>query len=375
MQTELGFTSKFPRWAIAFKFQTEQVSTKLIDITYQVGRTGAITPVANLSPTLLNGTIVKRASLHNEEQIEKLDLYYDDKVFVEKGGEIIPKIVSVDKKSRDILQKKVKFIQECPYCNSKLKKSNDEAQHYCLNSSTCYPQIVGRFKHFISRKAMDIDGFGSETIERLLDKNIIKNFDDIYNLKVGQLVGLERMAQKSAENLVFAISNSKAQPYHKVLYSLGIRHVGETVSKRLTSYFPTINDLINASYEDILNVDEIGEKIAMSLKKYLSEPINLELLKKLNDLGLNFAQNKSEKKGTSLDKLSFVITGTFEKISRDSLKDIILNNGGKVVSSVSSKSIIISGLNPGPSKMNKAKDLGNEPLSLEDFINLYNINI
>ena len=375
MQKHLGFTSKFPRWAIAYKFQTEQAVTKLVDIDFQVGRTGAITPVANLEPVLLNGTIVKRASLHNEDQIDKLDLYQNDTLTVEKGGEIIPKIVSVNYRLRNLKSKKISFIKNCPACGSLLFKNDDEAQHYCLNSKGCYPQIVGRFKHFISRKAMNIDGFGTETIERLLKKDIIKNFDDIYNLKVGQLVGLERMAQKSAENLVFAISNSKAQPYHKVLYSLGIRHVGETVSKRLTSYFPTINDLINASYEDILNVDEIGEKIAMSLKKYLSEPINLELLKKLNDLGLNFAQNKSEKKGTSLDKLSFVITGTFEKISRDSLKDIILNNGGKVVSSVSSKSIIISGLNPGPSKMNKAKDLGNEPLSLEDFINLYNINI
>ena len=375
MQTELGFTSKFPRWAIAFKFQTEQVSTKLIDVTYQVGRTGAITPVANLSPILLNGTIVKRASLHNEEQIEKLDLYYDDKVFVEKGGEIIPKIVSVDKKSRDILQKKVKFIQECPYCNTKLKKSNDEAQHYCLNSSTCYPQIVGRFKHFISRKAMDIDGFGSETIERLLDKNIIKNFDDIYKIELSQLVDLDRMAQKSAENLINAINDSKKQPFNKVLFSLGIRYVGETVSKKLANHFKSIDELINASYDEILNVDEIGEKIAMSLKEYFGMSSNIRLIEKLKNHQLNFYQNENDKSGNSLKNLSFVVTGTFENISRDKLKEIIISNGGKVTSSVSLKSQIIAGNSPGPSKMDKADKLGLKPLNFEEFISLYKIEI
>ena len=375
MQTELGFTSKFPRWAIAFKFQTEQVSTKLIDVTYQVGRTGAITPVANLSPTLLNGTIVKRASLHNEEQIEKLDLYYDDKVFVEKGGEIIPKIVSVDKKSRHILQKKVKFIKECPYCNTKLKKSNDEAQHYCLNSSTCYPQIVGRFKHFISRKAMNIDGFGSETIERLLEKNIIKNFDDIYKIELSQLVDLDRMAQKSAENLINAINDSKKQPFNKVLFSLGIRYVGETVSKKLANHFKSIDELINASYDEILNVDEIGEKIAMSLKEYFGMSSNIRLIEKLKNHQLNFYQNENDKSGNSLKNLSFVVTGTFENISRDKLKEIIISNGGKVTSSVSSKSQIIAGNSPGPSKMAKADKLGLKPLNFEEFISLYKIEI
>ena len=375
MQTELGFTSKFPRWAIAFKFQTEQVSTKLIDVTYQVGRTGAITPVANLSPTLLNGTIVKRASLHNEEQIEKLDLYFDDKVFIEKGGEIIPKIVSVDKKSRDISQKKVRFIQECPYCNSKLKKSNDEAQHYCLNSSTCYPQIVGRFKHFISRKAMDIDGFGSETIERLLDKNIIKNFDDIYKIELSQLVDLDRMAQKSAENLINAINDSKKQPFNKVLFSLGIRYVGETVSKKLANHFKSIDELIDANYDDILNVDEIGEKIAMSLKEYFGMASNIRLIERLKNHKLNFYQNENDKSGNSLKNLSFVVTGTFENISRDKLKDIIINNGGKVTSAVSSKSQIIAGNSPGPSKMAKADKLGLKSLNFEEFISLYKIEI
>jgi len=375
MQTELGFTSKFPRWAIAFKFQTEQVSTKLIDITYQVGRTGAITPVANLSPTLLNGTIVKRASLHNEEQIEKLDLYYDDKVFVEKGGEIIPKIVSVDKKSRDILQKKVKFIQECPYCNTKLKKSNDEAQHYCLNSSTCHPQIVGRFKHFISRKAMDIDGFGSETIERLLDKNIIKNFDDIYKIELSQLLDLDRMAQKSAENLINAINDSKKQPFDKVLFSLGIRHVGETVSKKLANHFKSIDELIDASYDEIMNVDEIGEKIAMSLKEYFGMLSNIRLIERLKNHKLNFYQNVNDKSGNSLKNLSFVVTGTFENLSRDKLKEIIISNGGKVTSAISSKSQIIAGNSPGPSKMAKADKLGLKPLNFEEFISLYKIEI
>jgi len=375
MQTELGFTSKFPRWAVAFKFQTEQVSTKLIDVTYQVGRTGAITPVANLSPILLNGTIVKRASLHNEEQIEKLDLYYDDKVFVEKGGEIIPKIVSVDKKSRHTLQKKVKFIQECPYCNSKLIKSNDEAQHYCLNSSTCHPQTVGRFKHFISRKAMNIDGFGSETIERLLEKNIIKNFDDIYKIELSQLVDLDRMAQKSAENLINAINDSKKQPFNKVLFSLGIRYVGETVSKKLANHFKSIDELINASYDEILNVDEIGEKIAMSLKEYFGMSSNIRLIERLKNHQLNFYQNEIDKSANSLRNFSFVVTGTFENISRDKLKEIIINNGGKVTSAISSKSQIIAGNSPGPSKMAKADKLGLKPLNFEEFISLYKIEI
>ena len=375
MQKHLGFTSKFPRWAIAYKFQTEQAITKLVDIDYQVGRTGAITPVANLEPVMLNGTIVKRASLHNQEQIEKLDLCHNDILIVEKGGEIIPKIVSVDYGARNLNSKKVTFIKNCPACGSLLFKNDDEAHHYCSNFKGCKPQIIGRFKHFISRKAMNIDGFGTETIERLLNENIIKTFDDIYNIKIDQLVGLERMAQKSAENLVNAINNSKSQPFHKVIYSLGIRYVGETVSKKLANHFSFISDLINTSYEEILDVDEIGEKIATSLNKYFSETSNLELINNLRNVGLNFSNEFEKKTGTSLAKLSFVITGTFETISRDSLKEIIRNNGGKVNSGVSSKSIIISGKNPGPSKMKKVRDLGLIPLSFEEFINLYKIKL
>ena len=375
MQTKLGFTSKFPRWAIAFKFKTEQVSTKLIDVTYQVGRTGAITPVANLSPVLLNGTIVKRATLHNEEQIEKLDLFYNDIVFVEKGGEIIPKIISVDKKFRDNSQSKVNFIQNCPSCDSQLQKIEEEAQHYCVNSLNCHPQIVGRFKHFISRKAMNIDGFGSETIERLLEKNIIKNFDDIYNIKIDQLVGLERMAQKSAENLFIAINESKKQPFNKVLFSLGIRYVGETVSKKLTTHFKSIDELINASHEDILNVDEIGEKIAASLIAYFGFAKNLELIERLKNHGLIFHQNINLITGSSLKGLSFVVTGTFENFNRDKIKEIIVNNGGRVSSNISSKSLIIEGESPGPSKIKKAEKLGIKTLSIEEFISFYQIKI
>ena len=375
MQTKLGFTSKFPRWAIAFKFKTEQVSTKLIDVTYQVGRTGAITPVANLSPVLLNGTIVKRATLHNEEQIEKLDLFYNDIVFVEKGGEIIPKIISVDKKFRDNSQSKVNFIQNCPSCDSQLQKIEEEAQHYCVNSLNCHPQIVGRFKHFISRKAMNIDGFGSETIERLLEKNIIKNFDDIYNIKIDQLVGLERMAQKSAENLFIAINESKKQPFNKVLFSLGIRYVGETVSKKLTTHFKSIDELINANHEDILNVDEIGEKIAASLIGYFSFAKNLELIQRLKNHGLIFHQNINLITGSSLKGLSFVVTGTFENFNRDKIKEIIVNNGGRVSSNISSKSLIIEGESPGPSKIKKAEKLGIKTLSIEEFISFYQIKI
>tara|TARA_B100000965_G_scaffold63192_1_gene48989 strand:- start:18610 stop:20607 length:1998 start_codon:yes stop_codon:yes gene_type:complete len=375
MQTKLGFTSKFPRWAIAFKFKTEQVSTKLIDVTYQVGRTGAITPVANLSPVLLNGTIVKRATLHNEEQIEKLDLFYNDIVFVEKGGEIIPKIISVDKKFRDNSQSKVNFIQNCPSCDSQLQKIEEEAQHYCVNSLNCHPQIVGRFKHFISRKAMNIDGFGSETIERLLEKNIIKNFDDIYNIKIDQLVGLERMAQKSAENLFIAINESKKQPFNKVLFSLGIRYVGETVSKKLTTHFKSIDELINANHEDILNVDEIGEKIAASLIAYFGFAKNLELIERLKNHGLIFHQNINLITGSSLKGLSFVVTGTFENFNRDKIKEIIVNNGGRVSSNISSKSLIIEGESPGPSKIKKAEKLGIKTLSIEEFISFYQIKI
>ena len=375
MQTKLGFTSKFPRWAIAFKFKTEQVSTKLINVTYQVGRTGAITPVANLSPVLLNGTIVKRATLHNEEQIEKLDLFYNDTVFVEKGGEIIPKIISVDKKFRDNSQSKVNFIQNCPSCDSQLQKIEEEAQHYCVNSLNCHPQIVGRFKHFISRKAMNIDGFGSETIERLLEKNIIKNFDDIYNIKIDQLVGLERMAQKSAENLYIAINESKKQPFNKVLFSLGIRYVGETVSKKLTTHFKSIDELINASHEDILNVDEIGEKIAASLIGYFGFTKNLELIQRLKNHGLIFHQNINLITGSSLNGLSFVVTGTFENFNRDKIKEIIVNNGGRVSSNISSKSLIIAGESPGPSKIKKAEKLGITTLSIDEFISFYQIKI
>ena len=375
MQTKLGFTSKFPRWAIAFKFKTEQVSTKLIDVTYQVGRTGAITPVANLSPVLLNGTIVKRATLHNEEQIEKLDLFYNDIVFVEKGGEIIPKIISVDKKFRDNSQSKVNFIQNCPSCDSQLQKIEEEAQHYCVNTLNCHPQIVGRFKHFISRKAMNIDGFGSETIERLLEKNIIKNFDDIYNIKIDQLVGLERMAQKSAENLFIAINESKKQPFNKVLFSLGIRYVGETVSKKLTTHFKSIDELINANHEDILNVDEIGEKIAASLIAYFGFAKNLELIERLKNHGLIFHQNINLITGSSLKGLSFVVTGTFENFNRDKIKEIIVNNGGRVSSNISSKSLIIEGESPGPSKIKKAEKLGIKTLSIEEFISFYQIKI
>ena len=375
MQDKLGFTSKFPRWAIAFKFKTEQVSTKLIDVTYQVGRTGAITPVANLSPVLLNGTIVKRATLHNEEQIEKLDLFYNDIVFVEKGGEIIPKIISVDKKFRDNSQSKVNFIQNCPSCDSQLQKIEEEAQHYCVNSLNCHPQIVGRFKHFISRKAMNIDGFGSETIERLLEKNIIKNFDDIYNIKIDQLVGLERMAQKSAENLFIAINESKKQPFNKVLFSLGIRYVGETVSKKLTTHFKSIDELINANHEDILNVDEIGEKIAASLIAYFGFAKNLELIERLKNHGLIFHQNINLITGSSLKGLSFVVTGTFENFNRDKIKEIIVNNGGRVTSNISSKSLIIEGESPGPSKIKKAEKLGIKTLSIEEFISFYQIKI
>ncbi|MEC8367630.1 MAG: NAD-dependent DNA ligase LigA [Bacteroidota bacterium] len=268
-QKELGFTSKFPRWAIAYKFKTEQATTKLIDVSYQVGRTGAVTPVANLKPVLLNGTIVKRASLHNSDNIEKLNLKYDDHVIVEKGGEIIPKIVDVVISKRSSNTKEFTFIENCPSCNNELVKIEGEAQHYCLNKKNCHPQIIGRIKHFISRKAMNIDGFGTETIERLLKNNLINDFSDIYNLHYKDLIDLERMAEKSAKNLIDAIEKSKDQPFSKVLFALGIRYVGETVSKKITSKIFSIDELMILTTEDLLKIDEIGEKIALSLRDIL----------------------------------------------------------------------------------------------------------
>ena len=372
-QKELGFTSKFPRWAIAYKFKTEQAITQLIDVTYQVGRTGAVTPVANLEPILLNGTIVKRASLHNSDQIDKLNLKYGDYVIVEKGGEIIPKITNVVLSRRSEKSRKIIFKKKCPSCDSELVKS--EAQHYCLNKKNCHPQILGKIKHFISRKAMNIEGFGTETIERLLEKKLINDFSDIYKLNLNDLINLERMAEKSAQNLISAIEKSKDQPFEKVLFGLGIRYVGETVSKKITSKISDIDKLMKLSVDDLLKIEEIGDKIALSLVKYFSDDDNIEQIKRLKEVGLNFHMVNDLNITSVLSNLKFVITGTYTQISRDNLKSNIEKNGGEVSSSLSKNtSYLIFGDNPGPSKLSKAKILGVKTISLQNLINKFNLD-
>ena len=376
-QKELGFTSKFPRWAIAYKFKTEQVTTKLIDVTYQVGRTGAVTPVANLEPVLLNGTIVKRASLHNSDQIKKIDLHENDTLIIEKGGEIIPKILGVVIEKRILNSKPVLFRETCP-CNlkSRLVKMSGEAQYYCVNHKYCHPQILGRIKHFISRKAMNIDGFGTETIERLLENNLINDFSDIYNLHYKDLVDLERMAEKSAKNLIDAIEKSKEQPFSKVLFALGIRYVGETVSKKITSKIFSIDDLMKLATEDLLKIDEIGEKIALSLRDYFDDLDNRNLIEKLKNNGLKFHTDINHIKSHTLSDLKFVITGTFQEVSREKLKLIIEDNGGVISSSLSKNTnFLIKGENAGPSKLSKADKLNVDILSIDEFKNKYNLNI
>ena len=372
-QKELGFTSKFPRWAIAYKFKTDQAITQLIDVTYQVGRTGSVTPVSNLEPILLNCTIVKRASLHNSDQIDKLNLKYDDYVIVEKGGEIIPKITNVVLSRRSENSRKIIFKKKCPSCDSELVKS--EAQHYCLNKKNCHPQILGKIKHFISRKAMNIEGFGTETIERLLEKKLINDFSDIYKLNLNDLINLERMAEKSAQNLISAIEKSKDQPFEKVLFGLGIRYVGETVSKKITSKISDIDKLMKLSVDDLLKIEEIGDKIALSLVKYFSDEDNIEQIKRLKEVGLNFEMVNDLNISSILSNLKFVITGTYAQISRDNLKSNIEKNGGEVSSSLSKNtSYLILGNNPGPSKLSKAKILGVETISLQNLINKFNLD-
>ena len=367
-QKDLGYTSKFPRWAIAYKFATERAETKLIDVEYQVGRTGVVTPVAVLEPVLINGTKVKRASLHNKDQIEKLNLHQNEYVFVEKGGEIIPKIVGINKEKRSSDAKPVMFSEICPCpIQSNLVKIAGEAQHYCVNHKKCPPQILGRFKHFISRKAMNIDGFGIETIERLIKINELKNFSDIYALSKQKLISIDRMAEKSAQNLLTAIKNSISQPFHKVLFSLGIRHVGETVALNLVNNFKTIENLMNADFDQIISVNEIGDKIAESLIEYFDDVENKEEIQQLKYLGLCF-KIRNENKSNILNNLKFVISGTFQEISREDLKSMILSNGGSVSSSVTKNIILIIGENVGPKKISKADSLGIEKLTYDRFI-------
>lgn len=374
-QDELGFTAKSPRWAIAYKFKSEQVSTKLNSISYQVGRTGSITPVANLEPVQLAGTIVKRASLHNADQIEKLDIRVGDTVFVEKGGEIIPKIIAVDFTKRPENSEATKYITHCPECNTELVRSEGEANHYCPNFYGCPPQIIGRIQHYISRKAMDIEGLGGETVALLFNNGLVHNYADLYELTVEQIRPLERMAQKSAENLVNGVANSKSIPFERVLFALGIRFVGETVAKKLAKHYKSIDALRQATLMDLILVDEIGDRIAQSVLDFFENEENKIIIDRLKSFGVQF-EIIEKINPNATDKLSgkiFVVSGVFEKFSRDDLKKAIEDNGGKVGSSISAKTdYVVAGDNMGPAKLDKATKLNIPIISEDDFMILIN---
>ena len=373
-QKNLGFTAKSPRWAIAYKFQAERALTRLNKVTYQVGRTGAVTPVANLDPVQLSGTIVKRASLHNADIIEGLDLHIGDMVYVEKGGEIIPKITGVDKDARSMLiGEKVKFITHCPECGSKLIRYEGEAAHYCPNETSCPPQIKGKIEHFISRKAMNIDSLGPETVDMFYRLGLIKNTADLYQLTADDIKNQDRMGEKSAENIIKGIEASKEVPFERVLFALGIRFVGETVAKKIAKSFNDIDELENANLEKLINIDEIGEKIAQSILTYFANPLNRELIERLKSTGLQLYRREEDLSGYT-DKLagqSIVISGVFTHHSRDEYKELIEKNGGKNVGSISAKtSFILAGENMGPAKLEKAHKLGIKLMSEDEFLTL-----
>lgn len=370
-QDELGFTAKSPRWAIAYKFKAEQATAILESVTYQVGRTGSITPVANLSPVSLGGTTVKRASLHNADQMEILDLYEQDMVQVEKGGEIIPKIVGVVSENRKPNALKINFISHCPECKTELIRYEGEANHYCPNDAGCPPQIKGKMVHFISRKAMDIDGLGAETVELLYNEGLIKDITDLYTLRFDDLLKLERMAEKSANNLLQGVKASKEMPFEKVLFALGIRYVGETVAKKLAKAFKNIDDLIAADYDTLIAVDEIGEKIALSIQSFFQQESNRTMVQKLKDFGLQFKAEEKEQQSNVLADQKIVISGVFASFSRNEIKALIESNGGKNVGSLSNKTnYLIAGENMGPAKLEKANKLGIKIINEEEFKSL-----
>lgn len=371
-QKNLGYTSKFPRWAIAYKFQAEQELTKLLSVSYQVGRTGTVTPVANLEPVKLSGTTVKRASLYNADAIEALDLYLGDSVYVEKGGEIIPKVTKVELSLRPENSIKVEFIRECPECGTTLVRDVGEAAYYCPNDMGCPPQIKGRIEHFITRKAMDISG-GSETVEHLYNAGLIRNVADLYTLKWEDIAQLERWAEKSAKNLVESIANSNRIPYPRVLFALGIRYVGETVAKKVASAFPSIDLLQRATVEELIQVDEIGERIAQSIVLFFQNQENIDIINTLKEYGIQFEQevNKSTLNSDKLKGLTIVISGTFEYHSRDEYKILIESNGGKNSGSISSKTnYLLAGANMGPAKLEKAEKLGIQILNEQAFLKM-----
>jgi len=372
-QEELGFTAKSPRWAISYKYKAERVATRLEKVSYQVGRTGSITPVANLEPVLLAGTTVKRASLHNSDIIQNLDLHEADTVYVEKGGEIIPKIVGVDTSKRAKNAKSIEFINECPECKTKLVRKEGEANHYCPNDMECPPQIKGKIEHFISRRAMDIDGLGEETIDLLFKENLLNNVSDLYSLQKDNITPLERMGDKSAERILNSLQNSLQIPYERVLYALGIRYVGATVAKKLAKAIPSIEQLASSSIEELIEVDEIGGKIAESIVEYFSVNSHKELISKLKEHGLQLERIEEEKEGGSniLEGLSIVISGSFSKYSRDELKALIELHGGKNVGSISKKtSFLLAGEKIGPSKLAKVEKLGIDLKNEDQFLEL-----
>ena len=372
-QRNLGYTAKSPRWAIAYKFQAERACTRLNMVTYQVGRTGAITPVANLDPVQLAGTVVKRASLHNADIIEGLDLHIGDMVYVEKGGEIIPKIVGVDMDARFMVGDKIRFIDKCPECGSPLTRYEGEAAHYCTNDAACPPQIKGKIEHFVSRKAMNIDGLGSETIDQFYQEGLIHTIADLYSLKAPDIARLERMGKKSALNIMEGIRASKDVPFERVLFALGIRFVGETTAKTLAKAFRSIDKLASASLDDLMQVDEIGARIAESIIRYFADEKNREQIERLREAGIQLEMEELDLSEYT-DKLagkSIVISGVFTHHSRDEYKEIIEKNGGKNVGSISKKtSFILAGDNMGPAKLEKANKLGVPILNEEDFLKL-----
>ena len=373
LQNNLGFTAKSPRWAIAYKFKAEQVSTVLESVSFQVGRTGAVTPVANLAPVLLAGTVVKRASLHNADIIRKLDLHLKDTVFVEKGGEIIPKIVDVNSSLRDAHAQRVGFISRCPECGNELIRREGEAAHYCPNETGCPPQIKGRIAHFISRKAMDIDGLGEETIELLYNKGLITNSADLYDLKASQLVSLERMGEKSAERILKSLEQSKDIPFERVLYALGIRFVGETVAKKLTRKLTGIELIQDATFDELTEIDEIGDKIAESIIRFFKDTKNLDIVRRLKEKGLQFelGQEVLDARTSKLEGKTIVISGTFEKHSRDELKNLIEKHGGKNTGAISKNTaFLLGGENIGPAKLEKIHKLGISIISEDEFLEM-----
>ena len=372
-QEELGYTAKAPRWAIAYKFKSEQVATRLNSIIYQVGRTGAITPVANLQPVQLAGTVVKRASLHNADQIEKLDIRIGDEVFVEKGGEIIPKIIAVDLSKRPLEAQPVQYLDNCPECQTPLVRVAGEAQHYCPNFYGCPPQIIGRIQHYISRKAMDIEGLGGETVALLYNAGLVRNYADLYELTIDQVMPLERMAKKSAENLVNGIEKSKEIPFERVLYALGIRYVGETVAKKLARHYKSIEALSKATVLELVLVDEIGERIAQSVATFFDNDDNRETIGRLMRYGiqLEVVERHNPNATNKLEGKTFVVSGVFEHFSRDGIKVAVEENGGKVGSSISAKTdFVVAGDNMGPAKLEKANKLGIKILSEAEFIQM-----